>query len=250
MRARILAALLAGCLCGLAAAADVPPPQPVHATYSTALNGMPMGVVLHMDITGNDENRDLSLRAQSPMFRYVESSHFRWRNCAAEPVRYRFEFKGFGVDRQLWLDFDPEKRQATGVSRKGPVSYAYPPDASDELSLTWTARCALARGQSQVTFNVATTTGLKRYTWRVDGRESLKTPIGTLDTLRVVRVRDSDDRRRSTMWVAPSLDYLMVKMEHLEKFGVRGTVTIKSLERAAAPDAPVAAAAPSNPGAR
>lgn len=201
------------------------------ATYSTSLNGMPLGIDLHMRMSSAENNLWLlSLDASSRMMDYTESSLFRWGDCRAEPMRYRFEFDGFGVDRKLWLDFDYAKKIASGVSRKGPVSFAFPDDVTDELALSFAARCQLLQGASQITYNVATTNGMKALTYRIDGHDTLKTPLGKIDAVRVVRARREGEKRRSTIWLAPSLGYVMVKMEHIEKLGVRGSATLKAIE--------------------
>lgn len=212
-----------------AALADVAP-RAYHATYAASLNGMPLGFDVQLTLAAAGQDTwELAVAAGSSMLHYRESSRFRWQACSATPLAYRYEFRGFGIDRKLWLDFDHERRVASGESRRGAVSYAFPADAADEVSLSYAARCHLAGGQSQVGFNVATTTGMKRYEYRVDGRETLRTPYGRLDTLRIVRVRDKGDKRRSVLWVAPALDHVMVKMEHVEKLGVRGAISLKTL---------------------
>jgi hypothetical protein len=158
-------------------------------------------------------------------------------------VRYRFSFSGFGVDRKLWLDFDYAKKTATGESRRGPISFVFPDDVTDELGLSFAARCQLLRGASEVTYNVATTNGMKPLNYKIVGQEMLKTPFGKLNAVRVERTRREGEKRRSTLWLAPSLGYIMVKMEHVEKLGVRGAATIKSVEgiTLAVPAAPPAA---------
>ena len=228
----LAASLLAGssAVAGTTTAPDGTP-VPFRATYTTALNGMPLGIDLHLELaSAGAGNWNLALDASSLMMKYIESSQFRWEDCRAEPVKYRFEFRGFGVDRKLWLDFDHAKNVASGESRKGPVTFAFPPDVTDELGLSYAARCQLLRGASEVTYNVATTNGMKSLTYRIDGHEVLKTPYGKLDTIRIVRVRKAGEKRRSIIWVAPALGYVMVRMDHIEKLGVRGMATLKVLE--------------------
>ncbi len=211
------------------AVADVAP-RPYQASYAATLNGMPLGFDVHLTLAGAGQDTwELAVAAGSNMLHYRESSRFRWQACQATPLAYRYEFRGFGIDRKLWLDFDHARRVASGESRRGAVSYAFPADATDEVSLSYAARCQLVGGQSQVGFNVATTTGMKRFDYRIDGRETIRTPYGRLDTLRIVRVRDKGDKRRSVLWVAPALDHIMVKMEHVEKLGVRGGISLKTL---------------------
>lgn len=218
--------------------------KPFRATYSAAMNGMPLGFPVVVELvrgsapTGaraSDDDAEswaLALTAKSTMIDYREQSSFRWHNCTSTPVRYRFDVKGLGINRKLWLDFDHATHKASGQSRKGPLSYVFPADATDELSLGFATRCLLARGATEVHFNAATINGMKKLSYRNSGKEKIKTPLGTFDTLRIDRIRKANDKRRSTVWVAPALDYLMIKMEHVENVGVRGTVLLKKLEMA------------------
>lgn len=209
---------------------------PFTATYSTALNGMPLGFDLKITLEPVKDNHwKIALNAGSAGLRLQESSVFAWQGCQATPLAYRYEFRGYGIDRKLWLDFDHVRRVATGESRRGPVSYALPADATDDLSLSFGARCRLLQGAEEATFPVATTTGVKAFRYRLDGRETIRTGLGKLDAIRIIRVREGGSKRRSTLWIAPSLDHMLVKVEHVEKFGVRGMVVLKKLERGNTP---------------
>lgn len=56
---------------------------------------------------------------------------------------------------------------------------------------------------------------LKTYTFRVTAKEQIETPAGTFETIRVERV---DDPKKSTrFWLAPSRNYLAVKVEQVKK---------------------------------
>lgn len=241
---RLAAFLLLAWLLPWQAQAGTPDSRPFTflATYATTLNGMPLGIDLRMQMSAQDnEQWLLALDAESMMMDYTESSLFRWKDCRAEPLRYRFQFKGFGVDRKLWLDFDHDRKLARGESRKGPVSFPFPEDVMDELGLSFAARCQLLRGETEVTYNIASTNGMKVLNYRVVGEELLKTPYGKLQAIRVERTRTKTEKRRSTLWLAPSLGYIMVKLEHVEKLGVRGSATLKAIEGLPAAGAPGAA---------
>lgn len=222
---------------------DSPQLKPFRATYSASLNGMPLGANISLELSGGQPEWTLALAGSSALVKYREETRFRWQDCAAMPVRYRYDFSGFGISRKLWLDFNHATRRVTGESRKGPLSYAVGDDVTDELSLTMIARCRFANGSPLATFNVATTKGLRQLSYRMVARETVKTPWGKVEALRVERVRNEDDKRQSTLWIAPSLDYVMVKMEHVEKLGVRGSVVLKTLEMAADAMAPATTSA-------
>lgn len=225
------ALLLALVLLPAATLAGNTPLVPFKATYAVSLNGMPLGVELVLELVQKEgDNWKLAVSADDWKMHYIESSEFRWRDCNTDPLHYRYEFRGFGVDRDLGLDFDHAKHLATGEARRGPVSFVFPDDVNDEVSLSLAARCQLLNGAREVTYNVATLKGMVPWTYRVEGQEKLKTPWGKLDTIRVTRMREKGDKRKSTMWIAPALNHLLVKVEHQEKFGVRGYATIKTIE--------------------
>ncbi len=71
----------------------------------------------------------------------------------------------------------------------------------------------------------------KTYSFRVIGRESLQTPIGNLEAVRLDRIDDS--KRQLRLWLATSLDYLPIKVEQQ-----RGKGAITRLKIETLPDSP------------
>ncbi|TAK66401.1 MAG: DUF3108 domain-containing protein [Betaproteobacteria bacterium] len=63
--------------------------------------------------------------------------------------------------------------------------------------------------------------GLTRFQYNVAGREALKTPAGELETVHLVKQRDSTDDKGTEIWFASSRDYLPVRILVIEKDGAR-----------------------------
>jgi len=61
----------------------------------------------------------------------------------------------------------------------------------------------------------------------VIGREMVPTPLGHFETLKVQRL---GDQRETTLWCAPALHYLPVRIEQ-ENRGSRVRLNLKSLQR-------------------
>jgi hypothetical protein len=59
----------------------------------------------------------------------------------------------------------------------------------------------------------------KTYRFAIVGRESVDTPAGRFDTIRVERVDNPE--KSSRFWVAPARGYVPVKIEHIEKGSVQ-----------------------------
>ena len=63
--------------------------------------------------------------------------------------------------------------------------------------------------------------GLTRFQYDVAGQETLKTPAGELETVRLVKQRDNKDDRGTEIWFARSRNYLPVRILLIEKDGAR-----------------------------
>lgn len=85
----------------------------------------------------------------------------------------------------------------------------------DDLNVEIQIREDLKRGGLKAAYPVA---GYKEVTQRVfinEGHAKVTTPAGTFDTIRV-RLDPTKKDRKSTFWLAPSLDYLPVQMAYTE----------------------------------
>ncbi len=86
------------------------------------------------------------------------------------------------------------------------------PGIQDRLSQQLMVRLQLARGEREVSYRVADGGKLKRYLFRVVAEEPLDTPLGRLHCLKVERSKESR-KPDYTIWFAPQLDYLPVRIE-------------------------------------
>lgn len=56
---------------------------------------------------------------------------------------------------------------------------------------------------------------IKPYRFQVTGKETLTTPIGTFEAIKVERINSK--RRQFRLWMAPELDYLPIRLERQKK---------------------------------
>ena len=76
----------------------------------------------------------------------------------------------------------------------------------------------LKQGQRQFQYQVIDKDKLNIYQPQWLGNEVVKTGLGELDTLKYQRV-STNKGRRTTLWCAPSLHYLPVRVDHQEHEG-------------------------------
>lgn len=90
------------------------------------------------------------------------------------------------------------------------------------------ARCDLMAGKKQFTHALIHKGNKKNHTYKVVGTEVVETGQGNVEALVVERVRDTS-KRQARFYVAPSLDYLLVKIEHQEGWLLTIAATLKSM---------------------
>lgn len=91
---------------------------------------------------------------------------------------------------------------------------------------------AFAFAQSnQVSMNVFVADGRRvaDYEYRIIGKETLKTPLGEMETLHFQKVREADDKRGLEFWLSVDRHFLPVKIRYVEKSGTVVDSTITSI---------------------
>lgn len=132
--------------------------------------------------------------------------------------------------------FDHAKRTATFSPSQQEA--AFKGQAQDKASALWQliaiARGAPERVKTGTTWKmpVAGRNAMQTWTFEVMGRETLDTPLGKLDTVRVQKLPRSKDRTDEiTMWLAPAQEWYPVKLRYTEENGDYIEQTIKSINK-------------------
>lgn len=143
----------------------------------------------------------------------TERSVFRIQDNRIRVEKYDMTRSMLGVKREQhsWFDWDKGEVRVTGRN-----SLVLPLDDQplDPLSYQLAMRCDFALGKAYGSYPVVTRKTIKHYRFEVTGTERLATDIGNLETLVVERV--TDGKRSTRVWLAPDLNYLMVRLEQRE----------------------------------
>ncbi|MEJ2592048.1 MAG: DUF3108 domain-containing protein [Candidatus Thiodiazotropha sp.] len=147
----------------------------------------------------------------------IEESSGRLTPKAVIPQHYSLHQKGNEAE-QTEIAFDWRDDEAQTTSEGVTWSQQIVAGTQDRLSQQLMVRLHLAQGFKDMNYPVADGGKIKRYRFQVVGEESVKTPYGNLRCLKVQR---SKMKRPPdyTIWFAPDLDYLPVRIERKQKSG-------------------------------
>lgn len=98
----------------------------------------------------------------------------------------------------------------------------------DPTSLPYAFAFAQSNQESMKVF-VADGRRLTDYEYRIIGKETLKTPLGELETLHFQKVREADDKRGLEFWLSVDRHFLPVKIRYVEKNGTMVDSTVTSI---------------------
>ena len=220
---RLLASLLLG-VSATVAAQDIAL-TPYSATYGIAWSGTGLG-------SGTIR---LSAEPEAGCYRYESLtepvSFVRWvygsprelsRFCVKDGVirPSHFEFRNDKREKDNFtLDFNWTTRKLKALKRGVMTERELPETAWDRFSLQLAVQqwVRASAGQPKVEpadFYMADDDRLIAYRFAVVGRETVELPAGRFETVRVERIDRADKSIR--IWLAPSRDWLPVKIEHIE----------------------------------
>lgn len=119
--------------------------------------------------------------------------------------------------REVDATFDWSNGSVVHVYRGVVTTETFETPVIDRLSSTLLMMNALRNGFESVEIQVFDTGRIKGVTFTNDGKETLDTPLGDIETIRVTNKNTSGGSRETTTWFAPSLDYVPVKIEHRKR---------------------------------
>ena len=86
----------------------------------------------------------------------------------------------------------------------------------------------VATGEDSLSYIVLDGDDLDTYDFRRLGDEVIETPLGTLNTVKVERVRDpGESQRKTTLWFAKDWGYLLVQLNQVERDGKEYTIMLQ-----------------------
>jgi hypothetical protein len=207
-------------------------PRPFNIIYKVSFNGLPTGLKANAKLRKHENNYLFELTAKNWVLSYREKSAFSWHKespCNLLTEKYQFNFEGFGETESFEVEINQEKFVANSQTQKGNYQYEVPSNVSDALAYLFKLQCDLKNNQLNPNYNIAYDKGIDHYVFKYVGKDVIRTSLGKIETIILERVY-KNDHIQTTYWIAPSVDYLMVKMKHKQGRIVTATLKIKSID--------------------
>lgn len=204
-------ALLAGLLAAIPAFA-APPVESFDTLYRLKAAGFPFTVGAQRTLTQAGGDRwEMAVSASNFLGEIRETSVFTWQGCLPVTHYYGYHRKGLGRVKAAELRIADNQATSERTDHE-PYHYTVDEPATDKIALTLALQCRLARGDRDITVNVADERGVEKQRFQVEGRETLEIDGEELATVKIRRLREADSERQTWLWFAPEDDYTLVQL--------------------------------------
>lgn len=229
MRRAILFILAAFALPASLMAAEL---QPFSASYTADWKQLPFSGKAERSLQAQtDGTWKLDFSASMLVAGLNETSWLSVVNGDIQPHKYRYSRTGMGKSKKIKQDFDWSTQRATGSDRGTPINVTLIQGVQDKSSYQLALQRDIAAGKTSMSYQVLDGEDLETYDFRVLGEDSVETMVGTVDAIKVERVRDPTQSKRITvLWFAKDWDYLLVRLQQVEKDGKEYQIVLENAQ--------------------
>ncbi|MBK3393428.1 DUF3108 domain-containing protein [Psychrobacter sp. M9-54-1] len=188
--------------------------EPSSANYSFTIEDKYKGTATRtLNKSGNTWKYNVNARVAG-VATAAQNSTFTINGNNVVPTQASTTYKLLGVGRTHKLDFNPSSKKVVSNYRGKSTTLNMAQQAFDDLSLEVQIRQDLLNGKFSGNYYMAKKDKIEKTPFKKSGNTKITVPAGTFDTVRVDRVHD-DNSRSTSFWLAPSLDYLPIKVSQI-----------------------------------
>ena len=166
--------------------------------------------------TYRSETRTTGLAALFNKDVIVEQSSMNYDQHKIRPVKYTYERTGGKKDKNIEVDFDWHNQKITNIVNETTMHFELEPDILDKLMYQYVIMQDIKNNKLPFSYSIVSGRKIKVYDFRILSEETVETPLGKFNTVKIERVR-KDSEEKTILWCAHELDYLPVKLENVDE---------------------------------
>ena len=214
--------------------ADETHPLSFHATYKLFSGGLEIAQMERtMSKSVGDEyiyrstTQTIGLVAVFHKDLIEEESRWKLEDGEVLPVNYSYNRSKGKKNRKVNIFFDWDKNVMINEIRGQSLNMPLESGVLDKLLYQYALMRDVKNNNFPITYNIADGGKMKTYHFERLEDETLQTPLGNFNTIKIQNHESKDDKKL-VIWCAPELKYLPIKVEHTEDGRVT-TAEIQSL---------------------
>ena len=158
----------------------------------------------------------------------TERSRSKMTETGIMPISYSRRFTGKPDAKILDMQIDYAANLDKALVKLGDKNHEFAKNGGlwDELSLLIAIMYELKQGKTDLHYRLIDDDKLKEHHYSVIGTETIKTAIGEKKAIKIIRTHG---KRKTQMWFAPSMDFLLLKVQRYRQGKLKSELVIKSV---------------------
>ena len=205
-------------------------PTPYSAKYQATASGLSATAERTLELDGQQYILENTMEVRVAGIRLgtiEETSRFSWIEGNLQPDAYGYSQSGV-VSKTERVRFDWENNIAVSTEDDDSWEHTLFPEVVDKLSYQLLLRQVLQHTEStEVEFQVIDTDEIETHLYRVSGSELTETALGSLNTVKVERIREGNSNRSTTFWLASEWNMLLIRFLQTDSSGSKTELLLK-----------------------
>jgi hypothetical protein len=156
-----------------------------------------------------------------------ETTTFSFKDGKITPITYDFKRKGTGPNQSLNAKFDAKSKTIVISEQE---NLAWDGELDNQLFRIDISR-QLAQDKKQFEYKFLNYRGQKRqYNIEVVANETIELPYGNIEAIKV-KVNRGNSKRETFAWFAPTLDFVLVRLQQFKDGEEQGDIRLKTYEK-------------------
>lgn len=201
-------------------------PEPFSASYKAEVDKIISldGKGVQRLVKGEDDVYRFDFDVESLVADMRERSEFLWdeERCHLVPLSYRNKLDAVvASDRSASFVHDRDDKMIRGSYRGSDFAFPSHPRYVDPLGMQIQVRQDLKAGKTTMKYHMIHKGKALVDKYQVVGEEVLEIDSKSYKTVRIEKVRPDTSDRETYLWMAPDLDYTLIRLLHQEPDGDR-----------------------------
>lgn len=187
---------------------------PFEATYQFSYNGKNISTATRSLSQQRDDTWLYTFSAKASFIASAsESSQFNIKNGQVISNHFNRTTKYIGISDKLIIDFNRTNNMIYTQKNDTKRNFKLEFNSLDELNAEIQIREDILNKTLKTTYPITDAKGVDTRKFVPLGEETIKTPYGTLNTVKF-KLEYNKPERNTMFWLAPQFDYLPVKVAH------------------------------------
>lgn len=193
-----------------------------QATYTLKWQGMSVGKSIHTVTQKSPGKFSASVESKPNMailpFDSFEKSDFVIQGQKNYPKLFEYRIKDKGKRKSGLITFDETHKKILKTEGNRSEDLPFSAAIQDKITYIFQLQSDLKNKHHKgpFTYITAEPKGIKTYTFHIMGTEQIQTAMGVIDTVKLEHI-SPNKKRRTLLWLAKDLQYLLIKLEQIQK---------------------------------